>query len=224
MAALNGCVVCCSSDYWESCHLPRLICTMGGTCVHALEDSCTHVVTSSTSTPRYKVARSRFPHLPVVHPRWLWACYWSAAPVETERYAVDFYREAIRTGTSTARGSRAVFFRELPLFRAVEDRVLPHGIRGRCMANLLHGEGFDADSPFWPYVSRQLQRTTFWGAHVRQLNWARRRVLLLCLLRPAPPPQPPRPRMRSCQDGPVPVLRRVARLPPELWRSIVSFC
>lgn len=219
---LEGCVVCCAR-VWQSCHLPNLVRVLGGHYSEVLDDTCTHVVTSRINSHRYRVAQENYPHLPVVHPRWLWACYWSPTLPSVLQFAVDFYLDAMQTGTCTGVGSRELFYRELPLFRAVEDRVLPHGIRGRCMANLLASDDFSAESPFWPFVCRTLQHTTFWGFRVRCTNWARRRMLLMCLLRASPPPEPRR-RMRACQDGPVPVLRRVARLPPELWRHVVAYC
>lgn len=220
---LAGCVVSCSSTY-QGCHLPNLVRTLGGSHTQTLDDSCTHVVTSSTRSHRYLLARYNYPHIPVVHPRWLWACYWSRdQPPPMSKFAVDFYLEAMRTGTCTALGTRRLFYRELPLFVAVEDHVLPHGIRGRCMANLLNSEFFDRESPHWPFVCRALQHTAFWGTRIRCANWQRRRVLLMCLQRGSLPPVPRR-YMRACHDGPVPVLRRVARLPPELWRKVVAYC
>ena len=220
---LRGCVICCSSRPWQSCYLPSLVRSMGGTPSEVLDGTCTHVVTSQVNSHRSHVAAANYPGVPVVHPRWLWACYWSTTRPGTEQFAIDFYTEAKRTGTCTALGSRALFFAELSTFQAVEDHVLPHGIRGRCMANLLCSDCFDRDSPFWPYVSRQLQNTTFWGYRVRSMNWDRRRTLLLCLLQRTAPPAP-RSRMRSCCDGPVPVLRRLAHLPADVWRHVLTYC
>lgn len=218
---LEGCVIHCSRN-WQSCSLPSLVRTLGGTYSEALDASCTHVLTSSANSHRRHIAQAVFPHIPVLHPRWLWACYWSLERPLEESFAIDFYMEALRTGTCTSMGSKHLFYCELPLFHVVENHVLPHGIRGRCMANLLSDDSFAAESQHWPFVCRMLQHTTFWGRRVRSINWARRRTLAMCLFQHRMPPAP-RKRMRACHDGPVPVLRRVARLPPELWMHVITY-
>lgn len=220
-AVLEGCVICCGST-WHNCHLPSLVRALGGRHSPVLDASCTHVITARVNTHRFRVARERTPELPLLHPRWLWACYWSGRQVRADQYVVDFYMDALRTGTCSSLGSRDCFYRELPRFLAVEMRVKPHD--GCCMASLLEIEQYDEENPDWPFVSRMLQDTTFWGPVVRNMNWVRRRALLMCLLQKQKLPGSPRRRMRACRDGPVPVLRHVVRLPPELWRLVVAFC
>lgn len=211
---------------WEGESLRSLIAELGGRYSEALDSWCTHVVTTRTNTHRYRVASARYPETPIVHPAWLWACYWNeggqAVPVGP--FMTDFFTAARRTGTCTSRGPRQLFYEELALYHAVEDRVLTHGIRGRCLANLLMCDDFPNESPHWPFVCRTLQHTAFWGPRVREVNWVRRRTLLMCLLRVPPVPPAPRRRMRCCRDDPVPVLRRVAMLPLDLWRMVVRFC
>ena len=219
--ALEGCVVC-STMLWEGESLRHLVQEMGGQYSEVLDSYVTHVVTSRTNTHRYAVAQNNYPETPIVHPRWLWACYWNNAYTPVDSYHVDFYTAAQRTGTYTSLGTRALFYQELQQFHAVEERVLPHGIRGLCMRNLLQQARFDEESPHWTFVCRMLQNTAFWGHDVRYINWKRRRTLLMCLRTSAAPK--PRRRMRVCRDGPVPVLRRLALLPQELSDLVVAFC
>jgi len=219
--ALENCVVSCAT-LWEGESLRALVQELGGRYSEVLDSHVTHVVTSRTNTHRYKVAKESYPETPVVHPRWLWACYWNNASTSVEAYYVDFFTAAQRTGTHTSLGTRALFYKELQLFHSVEDRVLPHGIRGNCMRNLLQQARFDEESPHWPFVCRELQHTAFWGACVRYINWIRRRTLLMCLLKAKQ--AVPRRRMRCCRDGPVPVLRHLALLPFDLWSLVVQFC
>ena len=223
--ALEGCVVCCTMN-WEGESLRSLIENLGGQYSEALDSWCTHVVTTRTNTHRYRVASARYPETPIVHPAWLWACFWNeggqAVPVGP--FMTDFFTAARRTGTCTSRGPRHLFYEELALYHTVEDRVLTHGIRGRCLANLLLCDYFSNESVYWPFVCRTLQHTTFWGPRIREVNWSRRCTLLMCLLR-VTQELVRRPRHISfCRDGPVPVLRRVAMLPLDLWRLIVRFC
>lgn len=220
--ALEGCVVCCTM-LWEGESLRHLVQQMGGRYSEVIDSHVTHVVTSRTNTHRYAVAQELYPETPIVHPRWLWACYWSNAYTTVDCYHVDFYTAARRTGTSTALGTRVVFYTELQQYHEVEDRVLPHGIRGHCMRNLLQQARFDEESPHWPFVCRKLQHTAFWGGTVRAVNWRRRRTLLMCLRRPLAASKPRR-RMRACRDGPVPALHYVARLPQDLADLVVAFC
>lgn len=208
---------------WEGESLRNLVQELGGQYSEVLDSHVTHVITSRTNTHRYYVAKESYPETPVVHPRWLWACYWNNASTPVEPYEVDFYTAARRTGTCTSLGTRELFYQELPLFHQVEDRVLPHGIRGHCLRNLLCQARFDAESPHWPFICRVLQHTAFWGHDVRHVNWVRRRTLLMCLLQ-AKEAAAPRRRMRCCRDGPVPVLRHLARLPFELVAMVVQYC
>lgn len=219
--ALENCVVSCST-HWNGESLRVLVENLGGRYSETLDPWCTHVIAPRTNAHRYRVASARYPETPIVHPAWLWACYWNngkAAPVGP--YVTDFFTAARRTGTCTSRGTREQFYTELALFHAVEDRVLTRGIRGRCMANLLLSEYFSVESEHWPFVCRMLQHTVFWGPRVRQVNWDRRCTLLMCLQHAT---QAPRRRVQCGRGGPVPVLRRVAMLPRDLWRLVVRFC
>lgn len=220
--ALENCVVSCAV-LWEGESLRSLVHALGGRYSEVLDSHVTHVVTSRTNTHRYSVAKESYPETPVVHPRWLWACYWNNASAPVEPYQVDFYTAALRTGTYTARGTRALFYQELPLFHRVEDRVLSRGIRGNCLRNVMRQPNFAAESPHWPFVCRTLQHTVFWGQVVRDMNWARRCPLLMCLLQ-AKEAAAPRRRMRCCRDGPVPVLRHLTQLPLELVALVVQYC
>lgn len=220
--ALADCVICCTSQ-WEGHSLRCLVEDLGGQFSRVLDSWCTHVITARTNTHRAYIAAEAFPDIPVVHPTWLWACFWHNTRVPLEPYATDFYTAAQRTGTSSALGSRVLFYKELPAFHLVEDHVLPKGARGRCMANLLDSSYFHLESPQWPFVSRTLQHTTFWGPRVREINWRRRCTMLMCLLVAKADKLPPRGRMRRCQEGPVPVLRHLVQLPRELWMLVVAF-
>jgi len=221
--ALEDCVVCCPS-LWQGASLRGLIESMGGRYSDHMDSHVTQVVTAHTGSHRYKVALANYPETPMVHPAWLWACYWSGSIVQIDRYRTDFYAAAQRTGTCTSYGTRAIFYRELMTFHAVEEHVLPHGIRGHCMAGLIRESGFDTESPYWPFVCRMLQHTVFWGSQVRQVNWTRRGTLMMCLVKGIC--APPRPAKRACRYGgcaDAPVLRRLACLPTELQRVVMQF-
>ena len=218
---LAECVISCAQK-WEGESLRKLIEALGGQFSEVLTSYCTHVVTCNTSTRRYLEACERFPETPIVHPQWLWACYWSiydtsAPPMEP--YMTDFLCTARRTGTCTSLGSRSQFFLELGRYHTVEDYV---GVKGSLMASLLRAENYDDCNPAWGFVSRQLQDTVFWGRQVRDMNWRRRRCLAQCLLTDSNHSEQALKLSKHHKKKPN-ALRRLATMPIELRRAVLSY-
>ena len=215
--SLAGCVVHCSLT-WQRCALDSLVTMLGATFSVTLDDRCTHVLTARAGSHRHHVAKVVYPNVHVLHPKWLWACFWSRERVNEDKYDIDFFTDTLRCGTSTVFGTRELFKLELPLFRLAERRVRStNGFKDN-LKDLLHNDDFDTTSPHWSFVSQVLQGTLFWGTFVRSRNWKRRRVLVMCLLRNYHRPQKER---KLCQNPAV--LQRVADLPYDAWRQVVTF-
>ena len=202
--------------------MPHLIEQMGGQYVQYPNPRCTHIVTRNTRTTRYQYARTVFPAALIVHPRWLWACYWMAQRPPEEPFLTDFYTGAQRTGTFTFYGTREQFFAELPLYQDVENHI---GVHGKLLANMISFPGYDDDNGKWGYLSRKLQHTRFWGPQVREMNWKRRRKLLMPLKkRCSNNVKRVRRYMRACHDGPAAAMLIVAALPTALQRVVIRYC
>lgn len=219
MFPLENCVIC-GTMLWEGESVRRLIELLGGVYSEYLSASCTHVVTTRTNTHRYLLAKERYPDIPVVHPRWLWACYWTLKKPAVEPYMTDFHAGTKRTGTSVSLGTRSQFFLELGQYHKVEDHL---SMNGSLLASLMQDEDYDSNNPEWGFVSRHLQDTAFWGAKVRNANWRRRRLLAMCLLQRCSDTHNFRKRMRRCHDGAAASLRVAAALPRELRRAVLTF-
>ena len=166
---LEDCVIWCPPSYLGY-PLPSLVKALGARYTAILDSYCTHVVSANVKTHRYVLASTGYPEIPIVHPSWLWECYWRldfyAARVEP--FILDFYIDARRMSTVTTLGTRELFYQEVPCMQA----VLARG-----------PDWLDDKSPHWPFVCRKLQNTAFWGIHVRQVNWARRWPILAHVLR-----------------------------------------
>jgi hypothetical protein len=201
---LHGCVVCSTSP-WHGMGVRQLVEMMGGRYSSVADADVTHVV-GARITHRHHVACAMFPELTVLHPSWVWACYWRDEQVPTERYELDFVLAAQRTGTSTKYGTRAQFNAEVAQYQRAEMRTAG---MGTTLARVLRLPQY-ARSRHWPFVCRVLLPTRFWGPIVRDANWARRRALLMGLRH-----------RRVAGNGP---LARTSRLPPALQRLILLYC
>ena len=184
-------------------------------------NKCTHIITRNTRTSRFHYARSRFPDVPTVHPRWLWACYWMQMRAPVEPFLTDFYTALLQTGTFAFYGTREQLFAELPLYQEVEHHM---GTHGPVLARLMQSPEYDCDNAKWGYLSRKLQHTKFWGARVREMNWRRRRKLLMPLQRCSDKVKRIRRYMRACHDGPASAMLIVASLPSSLQRVVIEYC
>lgn len=183
----------------------QLVEMMGGRYSSVADADVTHVV-GARITHRHHVACAMFPELTVLHPSWVWACYWRDEQVPTERYELDFVLAAQRTGTSTKYGTRAQFNAEVAQYQRAEMRTAG---MGTTLARVLRLPQY-ARSRHWPFVCRVLLPTRFWGPIVRDANWARRRALLMGLRH-----------RRVAGNG---ELARTSRLPPALQRLILLYC
>ena len=183
----------------------QLVEMMGGRYSSVADTDVTHII-GTRSTYRYHVARAMFPELHVLHPSWVWACYWSDKRVSTERYELDFVLAAQRTGTSTKYGTRAQFNAEVVQYQRAEMRTAG---MGTTLVRVLQLPQYSR-SWNWPYVCRVLLPTRFWGHMVRDANWARRRQLMMAM----------RHRHVTGNDP----MARTSRLPPALQRLILRYC
>ena len=223
---LQNCVICAPRTL-ENKSFSSLIEQMGGKFSEYVTDKCTHIITRNTRTRRYQNARTRLPNVPIVHPRWLWACYWMQMRAPTEPYLTDFYTALQRTGTFAFYGTRDKFFLELPLYQDAENHV---GAHGTILASMMSEPGYDHDNEKWGYVSRKLQNTLFWGPKVREMNWKRRRKLVMPLMQLrhlkhcSGNVKRVRRYMRSCQDGPAFAMVLLAALPCALQRVVIQYC
>ena len=218
---LSGCVIHCSLT-WQRCALDSLVLMLGATYSPTLDETCTHVLTARAGSHRHHVAKVAYPDVHVLHPKWLWACFWSRQRAAESKYDIDFFTDTLRSGTSTAYGTKEQFDLELPLLRLAERRVQSKEHTSRSLKQLLMTDDFDTVSPNWSFVSQVLQHTLFWSPRIRARNWNRRRVILMCLLR-----QQRRLFRAAKRDSPTlqkgGVLHRVACLPCELWRQVITF-
>ena len=221
---LHGCVVW-APRVWDGVPFARLIAQMGGTICEYPTTKCTHIVTTTTRTRRFQHARQNFSHVPIVHPRWLWACYWMQVRAPVEPFLTDFYTSLQRTGTFAFYGSREHFFKELPLYHDVEDHI---GVHGNTLAVMMSFPDYDLNNSNWGYLSRKLQHTTFWGPKVREFNWKRRRKLILPLRTRcsdnARRVGKIRRYMRKCHDGAAFAMFIVQALPSALQRAVIEYC
>ena len=218
---LQNCVICASMEL-DGVSLQSLIEQMGGThCLYPTR-KCTHIITRNTRTRRFHYARTKFPDVPIVHPRWLWACFWMQVLASVEPFLTDFYTGTQRTGTFAFYGTRDQFFQELPLYQDAERHV---GSQGNMLATYMSYPGYDDDNEKWGYISRKLQNTRFWGPKVREMNWNRRRKLVLPLKNHCSDNvKRVRRYMRACQDGPASAMLIVAALPTALQRVVIQYC
>jgi hypothetical protein len=164
--ALANCVICTSTTR-EADHVRSLVEQLGGRYTDAFNENCTHLVSACEGSFRCRIASTRpsLSYLRVVHPRFLWACWWSGYLVPWDRYLLCFVKAASRTGTCTSLGSYQLFLEEVPLYYSAQ-----------ALRNPVWGTG-----PNWGRVSRLLQNTVFWGKRVRNMNWRRRSASLLLL-------------------------------------------
>ena len=91
--ALEGCVICTTSIL-ECMDVRNLVEGMGGEFNSTLSSHCTHVIATRTGSHRYHVARSFTPDVPIVHPQWLWTCYWYRRLVSHDSFEIDFMQAA----------------------------------------------------------------------------------------------------------------------------------
>jgi hypothetical protein len=166
---LEDCVIWCPTSY-QGYPLLALVKALGARYSAVLDSYCTHVVCSNANTHRYIHGGGYVPEIPIVHPSWLWKCYWRMdfCTACVEPYLLDFFLDARRMGTVSTLGTRELFYQEMPHMQAVIARC---------------PDWLDDKSPHWPFVCRKLQNTAFWGVRVRQVNWARRWPILAHVLR-----------------------------------------
>ena len=211
---LENCVVC-AAMLWEGESMRTLVEHLGGTYSESLHDQCTHVITSRTNTSRYLLATKRYPNIPIVHPRWLWVCYWNLIKAPLDPYMTDFLHGTERAGTSTKHGTRATFLREVAIFHGIERRL---NLQGTMLASKLHNDSCSE----WGYISRQLQHTQFWGYIVRNMNWKRRRALMLLLTRCSA--RPGGKKYKAVVYNTRTMLCNMLGLPLVLQQHIIQFC